>query len=135
MGSYKYIHANEMALYKNDERKKEILQEVRNQPIIKRIEKPTKPSKAKMVGYKAKQGYIVVRVRVSKGDFRRPRQNHARRPSKSGIYYKLEVSKEGIARDRASRVYKNMQVIGSYFLIEDGKSKWFEIVMADSKRL
>ena len=27
-------------------------------------------------------------------------------------------------------VYKNMQVIGSYFLIEDGKNKWFEIIMA-----
>ncbi|MCL4398660.1 MAG: 50S ribosomal protein L15 [Candidatus Parvarchaeota archaeon] len=135
MGSYKYIHANEMALYKNNERKKEILQEVRNQPIIKRIEKPTKIAKAKTIGYKAKQGYIVVRVRVSKGDFRRPRQNHARRPSKSGIYYKLEISKEGIARDRALRVYKNMQVVGSYFLIEDGKSKWFEIVLADGKKL
>ena len=135
MGSFKYIHANEMALYKNNERKKEILQEVRNQPIIKRIEKPTKIAKAKTIGYKAKQGYIVVRVRVSKGDFRRPRQNHARRPSKSGIYYKLEISKEGIARDRALRVYKNMQVVGSYFLIEDGKSKWFEIVLADGKKL
>jgi large subunit ribosomal protein L15e len=129
MGSYKYIHANEMALYKNDNRKKEILQAVRNQPITQRIERPTKIAKAKTVGYKAKQGYIVVRVRVSKGDFRRPRPNHARRPSKSGLYYKLEISKEKIARNRA------MQVIGSYFLIEDGKNKWFEIIMADKERL
>lgn len=135
MGSYKYIHANEMALYKNDERKREILQEARNQPILQRVERPTKPAKAKTVGYKAKQGYIVVRVRVSKGDFRRPRPNHARRPSKSGLYYKLDVSKEGIARNRALRVYKNMKVIGSYFLIEDGKNKWFEVVMADKEKL
>ena len=135
MGSYKYIHANEIALYKNDERKKEILQEVRNQPILQRIERPTKPAKAKTIGYKAKQGYIVVRVRVSKGDFRRPRANHARRPSKSGLYYKLSVSKEDIARNRALKAYKNMEVIGSYFLIEDGKNKWFEIVMANSKKL
>ena len=135
MGSYKYIHTNEIALYKNDERKKEILQEVRNQPILQRIERPTKPAKAKTIGYKAKQGYIVVRVRVSKGDFRRPRANHARRPSKSGLYYKLSVSKEDIARNRALKAYKNMEVIGSYFLIEDGKNKWFEIVMANSKKL
>ena len=135
MGSYKYIHANEMALYKDDKRKKEILQEVRNQPILQRIERPTKLAKAKTIGYKAKKGYIIVRVRVSKGDFRRPRANHARRPSKSGLYYKLAVSREDIARNRALRVYKNMDVIGSYFLIEDGNNKWFEVVMADSKKI
>ena len=123
-----------MALYKNDERKKEILQEVRNQPILQRVEKPTKIAKAKTVGYKAKQGYIVVRVRVSKGDFRRPRANHARRPSKSGLYYKLARSKGEIAENRALKVYKNMQVVGSYFLIEDGKNKWFEVIMAENKK-
>ncbi|MCL4391325.1 MAG: hypothetical protein M1284_00880 [Candidatus Parvarchaeota archaeon] len=135
MGSFKYIHANEMALYKNDERKKDILKDVRSQPIIKRVDKPTKLAKAKSVGYRAKQGYIIVRVRVGKGDFRRPRPNHARRPSKSGIYYKLAVSKEDIARERALNVFKNMVVVGSYFLIEDGKNKWFEIVLADRTKI
>ncbi len=135
MGSFKYIHANEMALYKSEERKKEILQEARDGPIVERIENPTKITRAKAVGYKAKQGYIVVRVRVSKGDFRRPRPNHARRPSKSGLYYKLAISKEGIARSRALKIFKNMEVVGSYFLIEDGKNKWFEIIMADKTKL
>jgi Ribosomal protein L15E len=135
MGSFKYIHANEMALYKNDERKKDILKDVRSQPIIKRVDRPTKLTKAKSVGYRAKQGYIIVRVRVGKGDFRRPRPNHARRPSKSGIYYKLAVSKEDIARERALNVFKNMVVVGSYFLIEDGKNKWFEIVLADRTKI
>ena len=87
------------------------------------------------VGYMAKQGYIIVRVRVGKGDFRRPRPNHARRPSKSGIYYKLAVSKEDIARERALNVFKNMTVVGSYFLIEDGKNKWFEVVLADKTKI
>jgi large subunit ribosomal protein L15e len=135
MGSFKYIHANEMALYKNDERKKDILKDVRSQPIIKRVDRPTKLTKAKSVGYMAKQGYIIVRVRVGKGDFRRPRPNHARRPSKSGIYYKLAVSKEDIARERALNVFKNMTVVGSYFLIEDGKNKWFEVVLADKTKI
>jgi large subunit ribosomal protein L15e len=135
MGSFKYIHANEIALYKNEERKREILQDVRNQPIVQRIEKPTKITRAKSVGYKAKQGYITVRVRVGKGDFRRPRANHARRPSKSGIYYKLAVSKEGIARNRALKVFKNMEVVGSYFLIEDGKNKWFEVILVDKIKI
>ena len=91
--------------------------------------------RAKSVGYKAKQGYVVVRVRVGKGDFRRPRPNHARRPSKSGIYYKLAVSKEQIARNRVSKVFKNMKVVGSYFLIEDGKSKWFEVILVDKTKI
>ncbi|EFD92940.1 MAG: Ribosomal protein L15e [Candidatus Parvarchaeum acidophilus ARMAN-5] len=135
MGSFKYIHANEMAMYKNDIRKKEILQDVRKQPIMTRVDKPTKITRAKSVGYKAKQGYVVVRVRVGKGDFRRPRPNHARRPSKSGIYYKLAVSKEQIARNRVSKVFKNMKVVGSYFLIEDGKSKWFEVILVDKTKI
>ena len=135
MGSYKYIHANEIALYKNDERKRDVLKEVRDQPIVNRIERPTKLTRARAVGYHAKQGYIVVRVRVGKGDFRRERQNHARRPSKSGIYYKLAVSKEGIARNRALRVFRNLEVVGSYFLVEDGKNKWFEVILVDKTKI
>ena len=88
MGSFKYIHGNEMSLYKNEDRKKELLQEARNQPIIKRIDGPTKLAKAKSVGYRAKQGYIIVRVRVSKGDFRRPRANHARKDVDREVFFK-----------------------------------------------
>ncbi len=135
MGASKYIHANEIAIYKNEDRKKELLKEVRNKPIIFRVEKPTKLTRAKALGYHAKQGYIIVRVKVNKGDFRRPRPNHARRPSKSGIYYKLAVSKEDIAKNRAAKVYRNMNVLGAYFLIEDGKSKWFEVILLDKKKV
>ena len=33
---------------------------------IERVEKPTNIKKARMLGYKAKQGFIIVRVRVKK---------------------------------------------------------------------
>ena len=42
--------------------------------------------RAGALGYKAKQGIIVVRVRVRKGDLNRPRLNKGRRPKRIGVY-------------------------------------------------
>ncbi len=52
---------------------KERLMKWRRQPAIVRIEKPTRLDRARALGYKAKQGIIVVRVRVRKGGRRKPR--------------------------------------------------------------
>jgi len=38
----------------------------RRQPSIVRVEKPTRLDRARALGYKAKQGFVVVRVRVRK---------------------------------------------------------------------
>ncbi|CAJ1403399.1 unnamed protein product [Effrenium voratum] len=37
-------------------------------PAVHRCSRPTRPDKARKVGYKAKQGYCVYRVRVKRGD-------------------------------------------------------------------
>ncbi len=134
MGASKYIRNNERNIYKNRERVKQLLTEARNGPLIERIERPSKLYRARELGYRAKPGYVVVRVRIGKGSFRRPRATHARRPSKSGIFYNLNISKQRIAESRASRKYSNMRVLGSYFLVDDGQSSWYEVLMADSAR-
>ena len=131
MGAFKYIRENEKKMLKDPELKKRILSETRHVPIIVRVDRPTKLSKAKTLGYKAKPGFIVLRVRVGKGGFRRPRPVHARRPSKTGLYFNLSKSKQRIAEERASKSYKNMRLIGSYYLVEDGKYRWYEILMMD----
>ncbi len=127
MGSFKYIRDNERKVF-ND---KALLMSMQGEPAIKRVERPTRLARAKSLGYKAKQGYAIVRVRVSKGSYRRPRPNHARRPSKTGLYFNLSVDKKKIAEGRARRVYKNMEVVGAYFLTKNGQYDWFEIVMRD----
>merc|ERR1712127_754541 len=42
--------------------------EFRQMPTIYRATRPTRPDKARRVGYKAKQGYCIYRVRIKRGD-------------------------------------------------------------------
>merc|ERR1712087_28821 len=41
--------------------------EYRQLPVIHRASKPSRPDKARNLGYKAKQGYVIYRVRVRRG--------------------------------------------------------------------
>lgn len=36
-----------------------------------------------------------------------------------------------IAEERASRKYPNMEVLNSYWVGEDGKHKWYEVILID----
>lgn len=40
--------------------------------VIHRASRPSRPDKARRLGYKAKQGYVVYRVRVRRGGRKRP---------------------------------------------------------------
>ena len=46
--------------------------EYRQLPGIMRLTGPTRPDKARRMGYKAKQGYVVYRVRVRRGGRKKP---------------------------------------------------------------
>jgi large subunit ribosomal protein L15e len=46
--------------------------EYRQLPGIVRLRHPSRPDKARRLGYKAKQGYVVYRVRVRRGGRKRP---------------------------------------------------------------
>lgn len=104
----------------------------RREPTIVRLEHPTRINRARAVGYKAKQGFIVVRVRVRKGGLNRPRPRSGRRPKRMGVHgYAPHKSTQLIAEERAARRYPNMVVLGSYWVGEDGMYKWYEVVMVD----
>ena len=108
------------------------LMEWRRQPAIVRVEKPTRLDRARALGYKAKQGVIVVRVRVRKGGRRKPRPNKGRRPKRMGVYgFAPAKSLRLIAEERAQRKYPNLVVLNSYYVGEDGKYKWFEVILVD----
>ena len=40
--------------------------------MIHRASRPSRPDKARRLGYKAKQGYVIYRVRVRRGGRKRP---------------------------------------------------------------
>lgn len=104
----------------------------RREPSIVRIEKPTRIDRARSLGYKAKQGIIIVRVRVRKGTLRKPRPNKGRRPKRMGVYgHTPRKSLRLIAEERAARKYPNLEVLNSYYVGEDGRYKWFEVILVD----
>jgi len=104
----------------------------RRQPAIVRAEKPTRLDRARKLGYKAKQGFVIVRVRVRRGGLRKQRPRAGRRPKRMGVKkYKPAKSLRLIAEERAARKFPNLEVLNSYWVGEDGRSKWFETIMVD----
>jgi len=104
----------------------------RRGPSIARVERPTRLDRARRLGYKAKQGFVVVRVKVRKGGARKLRPRSGRRQKALGVTkYTRAISLKGIAEGRASKKYPNLKVLNSYWLWEDGVHAWYEVIMID----
>jgi large subunit ribosomal protein L15e len=115
-----------------DELMRQRLIEWRRQNAITRIEKPTRLDKARKLGYKAKQGFVIARVRVRRGGLRKQRPKAGRRPKRMGVKkFKPAKSLRLIAEERAARKFPNLEVLNAYWTGEDGSSKWFEVIMVD----
>jgi len=104
----------------------------RKDPVFSRIDKPTRIDAARRVGYKAKQGVVVVRTRVRRGGLRKGKIHMKRKPSKAGMK-KITMGKsiQRIAEERSARRYPNLEVLNSYWVGEDGKNKFYEVIMID----
>jgi len=104
----------------------------RKQNAITRIAKPSRILRARRLGYKAKQGIVVVRMRVGTGGMRKQRPRGGRRPKHLGVTrIKAGVSMKQVAERRVLERYRNMKLLGSYFLYKDGMHYWYEIILAD----
>jgi len=104
----------------------------RRQPAVLRIDKPSRIGRARSLGYKAKQGFIVARVRVRRGGLHKTRPRGGRRQKRMGITkYVPAKSSRLIAEERAARKFPNLEVLNSYWVWEDGKYKWFEVILVD----
>ncbi|MDY6958932.1 MAG: 50S ribosomal protein L15e [Halobacteriota archaeon] len=109
-------------------------QEWRREPVVTRIERPTRLDRARTLGYRAKQGIIVARTRIRRGGRRKSRYIRGRRTKHMGMS-KITPAKslQRIAEERAARRFPNLEVLNSYWVGEDGKHKWFEIILVDPK--
>ena len=111
-------------------RKKAVLW--RKENAVTRIDKPSRITRARRLGYKAKQGIAVVRMRVGTGGMRKQRPRGGRRPKHLGVTrIKAAVSMKQVAERRVLERHPNMKLLGSYFLYKDGMHYWFEIILAD----
>lgn len=104
----------------------------RRAPSIVRIERPFRLERARKLGYKAKQGVVVARVRVIRGPFNRRRPDSGRRPKRMGVYgITTWKSWRQVAEERAARRYPNLEVLNSYWVADDGIYRYFEVIMVD----
>ncbi|MHC1625997.1 MAG: 50S ribosomal protein L15e [Methanoculleaceae archaeon] len=110
----------------------ERMQKWRREPAVVRIHRPTRIDRARALGYRAKQGVVVARVRVRRGGRRRSRYVRGRRTARMGMR-RVTAGKsiQRIAEERASRRFPNMEVLNSYWVGEDGRQKWYEVILVD----
>ena len=104
----------------------------RKENAMIRIDKPSRIQRARRLGYKAKQGIIVIRMRVGTGGMRRQRPTGGRRPKHLGVTkIKAAINMKQVAERRVLKEHVNMKLLGSYFLYKDGMHYWYEIILAD----
>ncbi|MFW9930629.1 MAG: 50S ribosomal protein L15e [Candidatus Thorarchaeota archaeon] len=133
MGFYKYINQFKR---NNVEEAGELLRQRlitwRKEPSIVKIKRPTNLSRARSLGYKAKQGVILVRVKVSRGARRKSRPTKGRRSKRMGVNrITANFSRQTIAENRAARKFQNLEVFNSYLVGQDGRNLYYEVILID----
>lgn len=137
MGAYKYMEElwkkkqSDMLRFLSRVR----VWEYRQLPAIHRCTRPTRPDKARRLGYKAKQGYVIYRVRVRRGSRKRPVHKGTvwGKPGSSGAIKKFKCTRnlQNLAEERVGRRCGNLRVLNSYWVAVDGMYKYFEVILVD----
>ncbi len=135
MGAYKYITQTLQRQYKErDEAFRSKIMQWRAGPAIARVDRPSNIARARTLGYQAKQGYVVVRARVDKGRRTRRKPMGGRKHKNNYRFVQPQLSHQAIAEQRVNREYRNMEVLNSYWVGEDGNYKFFEVILADPSK-
>ncbi|MCA9459777.1 MAG: 50S ribosomal protein L15e [Nanoarchaeota archaeon] len=103
----------------------------RRENAIERVEHPTRPDRARALGYKAKQGFVVARVRIIRGG----KNNAAIKKGRDGGNKTTRLSQsknyKWIAEERANKRYPNLEVLNAYWVGDDEKYSWHEVILVD----
>ncbi|KAJ3433084.1 ribosomal protein L15 [Anaeramoeba flamelloides] len=140
MGAYKYVQ--ELYRKKQSDVVRYLLRvrawQLRQLPAIHRASRPSRPEKARMLGYKAKQGYVVYRVRVRRGG----RKRHVKKgrimgkPTNHGVRkMKHQKNFKSIAEYRVGKVCGNLRVLNSYWINECGTYRYYEVILVDPNHI
>jgi large subunit ribosomal protein L15e len=136
MGAYKYLE--ELWRKKQSDVFRFVLRmrawEYRQLPVVHKVTRSSRPDKARKLGYKRKQGYVIYRIRVRRGG--------RKKPVSKGIVYGKPVnqgvnslkpgrSHRAIAEERVGRRCRNLRVLNSYWVGQDGAYKFYEVVLVD----
>merc|ERR1712205_207579 len=136
MGAYKYLQ--ELWRKKQSDVIRFVLRvrcwEYRQLPVIHKVQRPSRLDKARALGFKQKQGYVIYRVRIRRGG--RKRAVHKGiiygKPVHLGIRkLKKARSHRNVAEEKIGRRCANMRVLNSYWVGQDAVSKFFEVILVD----
>ncbi len=101
------------------------------EPAMVRLDKPTNIARARRLGYKAKKGYFVVRMRIDKGNRIRTTSKRGRKSGHAYLYKSGNISHQNMVEQRVNRRHPNAEVINSYYVGETGKHIYYEVILAD----
>ena len=73
----------------------------------------------------------MIRQRVPRGGRQRPKIRKGRRSKHFGQRKDLRLSYQTVAQARAVAKYANCEVLNSYYVAEDGKHFWYEVILVD----
>ena len=136
MGAYKYLE--ELWRKKQSDLLRFVLRvrtwEYRQLPVIHKVNRPSRNDKARKIGYKAKQGYVIYRIRVRRGGRKKPVQKGCvyGKPVNQGIRkLKKERTHKSVAEERVGRKCSNLRVLNSYWVGQDASFKFYEVILVD----
>lgn len=116
------------------ERLRELMIEWRSKKAVERVDKPLRLDRARALGYKAKKGFVVVRIKLLRGGRKGPKINKGRRSKRQSNRKVLKMSYQLVAEQRAQKKFPNLEVLNSYYLAKDGKYYFFEVILVDYSR-
>ncbi len=103
----------------------------RKSKVIERVKKPLRIDRARSLGYKAKKGVFVVRIRIQRGGHRRQRPHKGRRSKRMTPRKIISMNYKEIAEQRVAKRYRNAEVLNSYLLGKDGLHYFYEVILVD----
>lgn len=98
------------------------------------MSRPSRPDKARRLGYKAKQGYVIYRARVRRGGRKKPNPKGIvyGKPKTQGIMQlKPKRNLRSLAESRVGKRARNLRVLNSYWVNQDSTYKYYEVILVD----
>jgi len=136
MGAYKYLE--ELWRKKQTDTMRFLSRvrtwEYRQLPAVHRCAKTSRPDKARKLGYKAKQGFCIYRVRIHRGGRKKKVAKGIvfGKPNHQGIKkQKATRNLRSVAEERVGRKCGALRVLNSYWVASDAVHKWYEVIMVD----
>ncbi|CDJ61736.1 ribosomal protein L15, putative [Eimeria maxima] len=137
MGAYKYLE--ELWKKKQADVLRFLLRvrtwEYRQLPAVHRCSRSSRPDKARRLGYKKKQGFVIYRVRVRRGDRKRRVAKGIvyGKPANQGVHkQKSTMNLRQVAEARVGRsVCSSLRVLNSYWVGQDAVYKYYEVILID----